>query len=153
MRGIVCAVLFAMMCVVPAVAQEHPEHPTHGKNAGKAKPVDVDALETAIQKIVADQSKDGWYAVQDDRTGKTRNLQLVKVHKERLSRVAPKTYFACVDMKQDDGTVVDVDFFLDETSDGLKMKDQTVHKIDGKARYNWREGDDGIWKRVPVEQE
>ncbi|MGA7615772.1 MAG: hypothetical protein WBX15_11405 [Thermoanaerobaculia bacterium] len=150
MKRLICALLFAALCVTPVVAQEHPEHPTHGKDAGKAKPVDVNALETAIQKIVADQSHDGWYGLKDDQTNQTRELQLVKVHKDRLSRVAPKTYFACVDMKQKDGTMVDVDFFLDETDHGLTMKDETVHKIDGKARYDWKEKEDGTWERVPV---
>ena len=31
------------------------------------------------------------------------------------------------------------------------MTDATVHKIDGKPRYNWKEKD-GYWERVPVEK-
>jgi hypothetical protein len=31
----------------------------------------------------------------------------------------------------------------------LVMSDATVHKIDGKPRYNWEEKN-GFWKKVPI---
>ena len=31
----------------------------------------------------------------------------------------------------------------------LVLSDETVHKVDGKARYDWQEKG-GFWKRVPV---
>jgi len=32
------------------------------------------------------------------------------------------------------------------------MTDTTVHKVEGKPRYNWKE-EDGLWKRVAVKPE
>ena len=80
---------------------------------------------------------------------KTWDLKLDHVHTERLSKLNADTYFACVDMKDPNGKVIDVDFFLKSNGDKLEMTDTTVHKIEGKPRYNWKE-EDGFWKRVPV---
>ena len=82
-------------------------------------------------------------------TKKTWLLKLDHVHRERLSRLDENTYFACTDFKSNDGHTVDVDFFMKDKDGKLAMSDATVHKIDGKARYNWEEKD-GFWKRVPV---
>jgi hypothetical protein len=53
-----------------------------------------------------------------------------------------------VDFKADDGTMVDVDFFLKKQGDALAVTETTVHKINGKARYNY-EQKDGVWVKVP----
>jgi hypothetical protein len=42
---------------------------------------------------------------------------------------------------------VDVDFFLKKDGDKLVVTDTSVHKINGKARYNYEEKD-GVWVRV-----
>jgi hypothetical protein len=42
---------------------------------------------------------------------------------------------------------VDVDFFLKKEGDKLAVTDTSVHKINGKARYNYEEKD-GVWVRV-----
>ena len=39
-------------------------------------------------------------------------LNLVRVHTEYLSNLGSHRYFACVDFKADDGTMVDVDFYF-----------------------------------------
>ena len=48
------------------------------------------------------------------------------------------------------GTRIDVDFFMKDNGEKLVLSDATIHKVDGKARYNWKEKD-GYWVRVPVE--
>lgn len=67
------------------------------------------------------------------------------------SRAQPKTYFACTDFKSSDGHVVDVDFFMKDAGKKLVMRDATIHKVDGKPRYNWQEKD-RYWVRVPAEK-
>ena len=52
-----------------------------------------------------------------------------------------------MDFKAADGTEVDVDFFLKKEADRLALTDTSVHKINGKARYSYREKD-GVWERV-----
>jgi hypothetical protein len=127
-----------------AQQKEHPkEHPKSEKK------VSVDDVDAAIRAQIADQSKStgGRFEVRDDVLNKTWSLELVRVHKDRLQALADGRYFACVDFKAADGTMVDVDFFLKKDGDKLVVTDTSVHKINGKARYNYEEKD-GVWVRV-----
>jgi hypothetical protein len=134
---------------LPLLAQEKPkehpkEHPTSQKKASLAE------LDKAIRAHIDKAAKDsgGRFSVQDDVLKKTWQLELVRVHKDRLQSLADGTYFACVDFKAQDGTMVDVDFFLKKQGDQLVVTDTSVHKVDGKARYNYEEKD-GVWVKVP----
>jgi hypothetical protein len=145
-------VLVASLFTLSAtLAQEHPEHP---KNTQKAKEFSATDLENAIKADIAEKSKDtnGVFKLYDPELKKTWDLTLDHVHKDRLSKLSADTYFACVDMKDRSGKVVDVDFFLKSEDGKLAMTDTTVHKVNGKPRYNWKE-EDGFWKRVPVKSE
>lgn len=133
-------------------AQEHPEHPKENKEKKVAtKAHSIDDLESAIKSAVVAKEKagGGYYRLADKTAKKTWLLKLDHVHRERLSRLDEHTYFACTDFKSKDGHTVDVDFFMKDKNGKLVMSDATVHKVDGKPRYNWEEKD-GFWKRVPV---
>ncbi len=124
--------------------KEHPkEHPTSEK---KVSTEDLDAtIRTHIEekaKVSGDR-----FPVKDDVLKKTWELELVRVHKDRLQSLADGSYFACVDFKAADATMVDVDFFLKKEGGRLAVTDTSVHKINGKARYNYQEKD-GVWVRV-----
>jgi hypothetical protein len=140
------SIAFALMSLLalPVLAQEHPEHPSNTK-----KDFSVGDLEKAIKHDIAEKSTDGVFKVHDPELKKTWDLKLDHVHTERLSKLSADTYFACVDMRDPQGKVIDVDFFLKSNGDKLEMTDTTIHKIEGKPRYNWKE-EDGLWKRVPV---
>jgi hypothetical protein len=129
-----------------AVAQEHPEHPTNKKAAKKG--YSVDDLDKAIRTAIAERETNGVYQLKDG--DKTWDLKLDKVHRERLARVDETTYFACTDFQSSDKHTVDVDFFMKDDGEKLVMTDATLHKVDGKPRYNWKEKD-GYWVKVPVE--
>jgi hypothetical protein len=58
-------------------------------------------------------------------------------------------YFACVDLKATNGKTYDVDFFLSGKPGDMKVTETSVHKIDGKPLYNWKE-ENGVWKKVPA---
>ncbi len=135
----------------PAVAQEHPEHPT--EQAEKMPPpITKDALAHAIRAHVnkVAQDHDGAYPLQDPETGQALQLKLEKVHKERLARTAPDTYFACVDFDAPDGTTYDVDFFMKGTqANDLAFQKFSIHKVNGEPRYTWYE-EDGTWKTKPA---
>ena len=133
------------------LAQEHPEHP---KNTQKAKEFSATDLENAIKADIAEKSKDtnGVFKLYDPELRKTWDLTLDRVHKDRLSKLSADTYFACVDMKDRSGKTVDVDFFLKSQDGKLAMTDTTVHKVEGKPRYNWKE-EGGFWKRIPVKND
>ncbi len=140
------------LCVaLPAVSvlaqqKEHPkEHPKSEKK------VSVDDIDAAIRAQVEEKAKasGGRFEAQDDVLNKTWSLELVRVHKDRLQAFADGRYFACVDFRAADGTMVDVDFFLKKDGDKLVVTDTSVHKVDGKARYNYVEKD-GVWAREEI---
>jgi len=138
-----------------AFGQEHPEHPKPKAGAKQEHPshaYSMDELEKAITSEIetAQAGNDGWYKMEDKGDQKTWSMKLDHVHRERLAKLDPKTYFACTDFKSDDGHTVDVDFFMKDNGEKLVLSDATIHKVDGKARYNWKEKD-GYWVRVPVE--
>jgi hypothetical protein len=127
--------------------EEHPkEHPEHPKGAKKVSTEDIDkAIRSHIEKTAA--ASGGKFPVKDDVLNKTWELDLVKVHNDKLQALADGRYFACVDFKAADGTMVDVDFFMKKDGEAMAVTDTTVHKINGKPRYSYQEKD-GIWTRV-----
>ena len=54
-----------------------------------------------------------------------------------------------VDMKGTDGKTYDIDFFLTGQAGNMKVTETSVHKINGKPLYNWKE-ENGKWNKVPV---
>ena len=76
-------------------------------------------------------------------------LDLVKVHDDRFSSLGGNKYFACVDMKGTDGKIYDIDFFMVVQSGKLTVTETSVHKINGKPLYNWKE-EKGVWKKVKL---
>ena len=81
--------------------------------------------------------------------GKNLALDLVRVHDDRLANVGGGKYFACVDMKAADGTIYDIDFFMIGQPGSMNITETSVHKINGKPLYNWKE-QGGVWKKVRV---
>jgi hypothetical protein len=76
-------------------------------------------------------------------------LDLIKVHDDRFSSLGGDKYFACVDMRGTDGKIYDIDFFMVVRPGKLTVTETSVHKINGKPLYNWKE-QNGIWKKVGV---
>jgi hypothetical protein len=81
--------------------------------------------------------------------GKNLALDLIKVHNDRLSSLGGDKYFACVDMKAADGTLYDIDFVMAGQPGSMHVTETSVHKINGKPLYNWKE-QGGVWKKVRV---
>ena len=76
-------------------------------------------------------------------------LDLVKLHDDRFSNLGGNKYFACVDMKGTDGKIYDIDFFMAGKARKLTVTETSVHKINGKPLYNWKQ-EGGVWKKVKV---
>jgi hypothetical protein len=141
--------LSAALPAVSALAQQK-EHPKeHPQNPPSGKKLSTDDIDAAIRAHIDEKSKTsgGRFEVRDDVLNKNWSLELVRVHKDKLQALADGRYFACVDFKAPDATMVDVDFFLKKDGDKLAVTDTTVHKVDGKARYNYEEKN-GVWVRV-----
>lgn len=134
-------------------AQEHPEHPKKNAEHPKAaaeKQVSTADISTGIKKNIDTQSKkspDGKFHVKHESQDLT--LDLIRVHDDRLQDLGGGQYFACVDMKGTDGKTYDIDFFLTGQPTKMKVTQTSVHKIDGKPIYNWKE-ENGKWVKVPA---
>ncbi len=82
--------------------------------------------------------------------GRDLKLELVRVHVEYLSTLSPTLHFACVDMAGDDGQFYDIDFFLAGRRGDMKVTETSVHKLNGRPFYLWKQNAAGTWVRVPV---
>ena len=78
------------------------------------------------------------------------SLKLVRVHTEYLSVLKKDEFFACVDLATEDGDVYDMDFFLKGTRDDMHVTRTTLHKLNGKPYYSWKQMKDKTWLTVPV---
>jgi hypothetical protein len=131
-------------------SQEHPENAEHPKAGGAQKQVSTADISAGIKKNIQTETKkgsDGKFHVNYE--GQELALDLIKVHDDRLQDLGDGKYFACVDMKGKDGKTYDIDFFLTGQPGKMKVTDTSVHKVDGKPLYNWKE-ENGKWNKVPV---
>ena len=152
----IAAVTTAALLVLgtSALAQEHPEHPKQDeKQAAQPKPAEkpmtLDQLADAITLYIEQDTKlkGGYFLVYDAEEKKPLVLKLDKVHRERLAGLGGGVYFACTDMKADDGVLYDLDFFMKQTPGRMETTDVSIHKKAGKPRYGWKE-ENGVWKKV-----
>lgn len=148
---------------MPAFAGEHPEHPQQPpatqpsdqlkatkapEKAPEKKETTTAQISTGIKRhITSETKKSSDKKFHAKHAGKDLALDLVKVHDDRLSGLGGGKYFACVDMKAADGTIYDIDFFLSGTPDNMKVTETSIHKVNGKALYGWKE-EGGVWKKV-----
>ena len=147
--------------VVSLLAQEHPRAPQQSQSqqlpqSGAGAP--RAAMTEATMSDVSDGLKrfiSGYAAKSADNKfhmpyqRKDLALDLVKLHDDRFSSLGGDKYFACVDMKGADGKIYDIDFLMAVQPGKLTVTETSVHKINGKALYNWKE-EKGVWKKVPV---
>lgn len=117
----------------------------HGGQAIKVEP-SAEQIRQAIRDHIAfTERKGGAFTIEDDVTGSTRTLQLVRVH-ERVGKTGDY-YYSCTDMRDaQSGELLDLDFDVDATGGQLDVVDVRVHKVEGSARYTYDENDN----RVPL---
>jgi hypothetical protein len=158
---IAAAIALFFTPVTPVFSQEHPEHPKkggehpktggeHPKKEAEAKQVSTADISAGINKNIEAKSKkstDGKFHTNYE--GRDLSLELIKVHDDRLQDLGGGKYFACVDMKGTDGKTYDIDFFLTGQPGKMKVTETSVHKIDGKPLYDWKE-ENGKWNKVPA---
>jgi hypothetical protein len=95
------------------------------------------------------QDQGGWMIVPDTKTNEELKLRLIKIHRERLSKTADKTYFVCADFESSEGKRYDLDFWVQGDGSKLTVSDITIHKVNGAPRYIWAEHD-GVWVQLSV---
>ena len=158
------AISVSVALLTPVVflpAQDHPRAPQQSQSQQlpqSAKGAPQAAMTEATMSNVSDGLKEfisGYATKSPDKKfhipfqRKDLALDLVKVHDDRLSSLGGNKYFACVDMKGTDGRLYDIDFLMVVKPAQLTVTETSVHKINGKALYNWRQ-EGGVWKKVKV---
>ena len=128
---------------------------TSGADASGIKPIPhvlTRDIQAGIEKHIEEQTRrNGGYFIAEHE-GEELRLKLVRVHTEYLATLGPNRHFACVDLASTDGNVYDVDFFLEGDARGMIVTETTVHKINGKPFYLWKQNDQGIWDRAPLDE-
>ena len=111
----------------------------------------ISEIEAGIKSYIEAKSKesDGFFHVQE--RDKRLRMKLVRVHTEYLSNLGPKRHFACVDLADVSGDVYDVDFFLSGEPGSMDVTETSIHKLNGKPFYTWKQKEDKTWERRPVE--
>jgi len=132
------------------VAPRLPQITTPISQTTPAKEVSNADISAGIKRhIASDRKKSSDKKFHVNYRGRDLALDLLKVHDDRLSSLGGGKYFACVDMKATDGTIYDIDFFMAGQPGSMTVTETSVHKINGKPLYNWKE-EGGVWKKVRV---
>ena len=112
----------------------------------------IEEIEMGIKSYIDDATEAGGgvFHIEDDSFAL--DLRLVRVHTEYLANLGPGSYFACVDLADESGDIYDVDFFLEGTPGSMEVTKTSVHKLNGRPFYTWRQNKkDKTWNRVSVE--
>lgn len=128
--------------------------PLKGRAEAQADPANkvTAEIQAGIERHIEEQVRLGGGYYKLPFRGKELRLQLVRVHTEYLSKLAPGRYFACVDLADTSGDVYDVDFFLAGDPATMKVTETTVHKLNGQPFYAWEQKSDGTWHRIPLKK-
>jgi hypothetical protein len=143
------------------VAQDHPRAPQQSQSS-QLPQARTGAPQAAMTEATMSNVSDGLKEFISNYSAKSADkrfhmpyqrkdlaLDLVKVHDNRFSSLGGNKYFACVDMKGTDGKIYDIDFLMVVQPDKLTVTETSVHKINGKPLYNWKE-QKGVWKKMKV---
>ena len=116
------------------------------------KRVDIAEIEAGIKSYIDEKVKEGegYFYFMDNE--KELRLKLVRVHTEYLSNLGPNRHFACVDLADVSGDVYDVDFFLEGAAGDMSVTQTTLHKLNGKPFYSWKQRKDKSWYRIPMDE-
>jgi hypothetical protein len=108
-------------------------------------------IQAGIERHIDEQVRHGGGFFRVTFEGRELRLKLVRVHVEYLASLGPRKHFACVDMVADDGEFYDVDFFMEGDPGAMAVTETTVHKINGRPVYVWKQLTDKSWVRAPVD--
>ena len=144
---IYCSMLFVTLTFMG----EHPDHPEHPEHPSKeATPVTVQAVGKAVAEFIASDAKlkGGKFLVFDGKASEVLQLDLLKIHMDRLTGLGNDIYFACADFQASNGKIYDLDIFMNgKSADELDVTEIIIHKEASVERYGWQEKD-GVWVKT-----
>jgi transglutaminase-like putative cysteine protease len=143
-------ILFAIFTSCSSNLKEKQEQ-LNANNKKSVKKVSIKEIEEGIKAYIDLQTKqhDGYFLINGN--DQDLKLKLVRVHTEYLSNLGPNRHFACVDLADEKGDVYDVDFFLEGEPGNMTVTETSLHKLNGKPFYTWKQVVDKTWRRVPLE--
>jgi transglutaminase-like putative cysteine protease len=137
--------LFFCVCAVLAGCAKGPD-----QTAPVPEVVTPD-IQAGIEQYIEDQTKAGGGYFKFSADGKEYLFKLVRIHSEYLANLGPRSHFACVDLVDTKGDVYDVDFFLSGDPGAMTVTETTLHKFNGIPFYAWKQNQNGVWERIPIE--
>jgi len=141
-----CLPLFLLIACKPANDKAEADENSEDSEVVKVTIEDVEAgIRSNIQAKTAEG--EGYFRFQNDSLDLS--LKLVRVHTEYLSVLGQNEFFACVDLATENGDVYDMDFFLSGTADEMNVTRTSLHKLNGKPHYTWKQAKDKTWYTVP----
>ena len=143
--AIIC---YSILFLTMPLRGEHPEHPEHPSK--ETAPVTIQAVGKSVAEFIASdvKLKGGKFLVFDKAANESLQLDLVKIHMDRLTGIGNDTYFACADFQASNGKVYDLDIFMvGKSADELGVTEIIIHKEEGVQRYGWQEKE-GIWVKT-----
>ena len=99
---------------------------------------------SAIHNYIANnKDKDGNLVVKDDKSGESVPLEFVEIHQPVRHLKKDGQYFVCTDFRKpgSQDEYYDIDFWVDQKSGKLEVKDVKMHKVPVQ--------EDGVWTQVP----
>ncbi|MDA0315828.1 MAG: transglutaminase domain-containing protein [Bacteroidetes bacterium] len=117
-----------------------------------AAPLSIAEIESEIKNYISQKTQEhgGLFPIKDE--NHDLKMKLVRVHTEYLSNLGPESHFACVDLVDESGDVYDVDFFMEGNPGNMEITVTSVHKLNGKPFYSWKQKQDKTWYKMPLEQ-
>ncbi len=117
---------------------------TAQKEHGGTSAPSADAIRSAMKDYVMEKSKaTSTFDVLDPEVGKTRKLELLRVH-ERVGKTG-NYYYSCADFKDTEtGQMLDLDLDIEDKGGKLSVADVRIHKLEGKERYTYDANDNRI---------
>ena len=133
--------------------QEHPEegqkkeHPEEHPQGSKGFDLKKDYT-AAVSGHIGDRAKtDGAFNVLDKKLKKEWNLDLIRIHNDKIVSLGKDRYFACADFKDHSSDkVIDLDFYATWTAKGWEIEPALIHKVEGVRRYTYNSKNE----RVPA---
>lgn len=144
-------IILGVMVLSLATCVEKKDSTVQASKNNRAK-VSIAEIESGIKNFIQKKTEEngGYFQVRD--RGQEFKMKLVRVHTEYLANLGPKSHFACVDLADISGDVYDVDFFLTGEPGAMDVTETSVHKLNGKPFYAWKQKPDKTWNRVPVKE-
>ena len=127
-------------------------NPTKTTEKKESPPLAIAEIEESIKDYIAQKTaaNNGVFPIKDQ--NHDLKMKLVRVHTEYLSNLGPERHFACVDLVDESGDVYDVDFFMYGKPGAMEITETSVHKLNGKPYYSWKQKQDKTWFKMPLEQ-